>query len=292
MTSQYRGRFAPSPTGRLHRGSLVAAMGSWLDARAHDGVWLVRIEDVDPPRDIPGAAEDILRVLARLELTSDEPVVWQSTRDTAYEKALDTLREKGLLYGCACTRKEILARDAELGLPPGVYPGTCRNGTGGRPARALRFRLPDTTLGFTDRLCGYFEQNLPREAGDVVMKRADGLWAYQLACIVDDVASGVTDVVRGADLLDNTPRQIALIEALDAPVPRYLHLPLVLNDRKEKLSKQQGAVPLDETNLLGELEFAWTHLGFAPLGADSISAFWRAAVPLWRERFAKEADHG
>ena len=166
MTSQYRGRFAPSPTGRLHRGSLVAAMGSWLDARAHDGVWLVRIEDVDPPRDIPGAAEDILRVLARLELTSDEPVVWQSTRDDAYEKALDTLREKGLLYGCACTRKEILARDAELGLPPGVYPGTCRNGTGGRPARALRFRLPDTTLGFTDRLCGYFEQNLPREAGN------------------------------------------------------------------------------------------------------------------------------
>ena len=124
------------------------------------------------------------------------------------------------------------------------------------------------------------------------MKRADGLWAYQLACIVDDVESGVTDVVRGADLLDNTPRQIALIEALGGRVPRYMHLPLILNDRKEKLSKQQGAVPLDETNLLGELEFAWTHLGFAPLGADSISAFWRAAVPLWRERFAKEADHG
>ena len=267
-------------------------MGSWLDARAHDGVWLVRIEDVDPPRDIPGAAEDILRVLARLELVSDEPVVWQSTRDDAYEKALDTLREKGLLYGCACTRKEILARDAELGLPPGVYPGPCRNGPGGRPARALRFRLPDRTLGFTDRLCGHFEQNLPLEAGDVVMKRADGLWAYQLACIVDDVASGVTDVVRGADLLDNTPRQIALIEALDAPVPRYLHLPLVLNDRKEKLSKQQGAVPLDETNLPGELEFAWTHLGFPRLGADSIAAFWRAAVPLWRERFAKDPDHG
>ena len=292
MTSQYRGRFAPSPTGRLHRGSLVAAMGSWLDARAHDGVWLVRIEDVDPPRDIPGAAEDSLRVLARRELTSDEPVVWQSTRDAAYEKALDTLREKGLLYGCACTRKEILARDAELGLPPGVYPGTCRNGTGGRPARALRFRLPDTTLGFTDQLCGYFEQNLPREAGDVVMKRADGLWAYQLACIVDDVESGVTDVVRGADLLDNTPRQIALIEALGGRVPRYMHLPLVLNDRKEKLSKQQGAVPLDETNLPGELEFAWTHLGFPRLGADSIAAFWRAAVPLWRERFAKDPDHG
>ena len=267
-------------------------MGSWLDARAHDGVWLVRIEDVDPPRDIPGAAEDILRVLARLELVSDEPVVWQSTRDAAYEKALDTLREKGLLYGCACTRKEILARDAELGLPPGVYPGTCRNGTGGRPARALRFRLPDTTLGFTDRLCGYFEQNLPREAGDVVMKRADGLWAYQLACIVDDVESGVTDVVRGADLLDNTPRQIALIEALGGRVPRYMHLPLVLNDRKEKLSKQQGAVPLDETNLPGELEFAWAHLGFPRLGADSIAAFWRAAVPLWRERFAKDSDHG
>lgn len=285
LHAPYRGRFAPSPTGRLHRGSLVAALGSWLDARAHEGVWLVRIEDVDPPRDIPGAAEDILRVLGRIGLFSDEPVVWQSTRDELYEATLTTLREKGLLYGCACTRKEILERDRVLGLPPGVYPGTCRAGTGGRPVRMLRFRLPDRTLGFTDRWMGYFEQNLPREAGDVVMKRADSLWAYQLACIADDIAAGVTDVVRGADLLDNTPRQIALIEALGAPVPRYLHLPLVLNDRGEKLSKQQGATPIDEENLLGEIEIAWRHLGFEPLGADNIAAFLREAIPLWRERF-------
>lgn len=289
MASHYRGRFAPSPTGRLHRGSLVAALGSWLDARAHEGVWLVRIEDVDPPRDIPGAAEDILRVLGRMGLVSDEPVLYQSARDDFYESILERLREKERLYGCACSRKEIAARCAELGLPPGVYPGTCRNGTKGRPVRALRFRLPDTTVSFVDRYFGLFSQNLPKEAGDVVMKRADGLWAYQLACIADDIDAGVTDVVRGADLLDNTPRQIALIEALDAPVPEYLHLPLVLNDRGEKLSKQQGATPIDESDLLGELERAWVHLGFSRLGADSIPAFLNAAVPLWRERFGKSS---
>lgn len=281
----YRGRFAPSPTGALHAGSLVAAMASYLDARAHDGVWLVRIEDIDPPRDIPGAGEDILRTLAKLGLLSDEPVLWQHDRYDAYEKALAFLKAKGCVYGCACSRKEAAARATELGLAPGVYPGTCRHGTGGRPVRAIRFLTSSSPVRFTDRLCGPYEQNVERDVGDFVLKRADGLWAYQLAAITDDLAQGVTDIVRGADLLDNTPRQIELIRALEGDIPRYMHLPLVLNADGQKLSKQQGATALNPDDLKGEIERAWTHLGFESLGADTIDAFWKTAVPLWRERY-------
>ena len=284
--SSYRGRFAPSPTGALHAGSLVAAMASFLDARAHDGVWLVRIEDIDPPRDIPGAGEHIIRTLARLGLASDEPVLWQHDRHEAYQAALDRLIAQGRVYGCACSRKEVALRAAELGLPAGVYTGTCRLGTHGRPVRAMRFLTTSGTTTFTDRLCGDFTQDVEHEVGDFVLKRADGLWAYQLAAIVDDIHQGVTDVVRGADLLDNTPRQIQLIEALGAQAPRYMHLPLVLNPEGQKLSKQQGATPLDEDDPLGELERAWMHLGFDRLGADSIHAFWDAALPLWKSRHA------
>ena len=284
--SSYRGRFAPSPTGALHAGSLVAAMASFLDARAHDGVWLVRIEDIDPPRDIPGAGEHIIQTLGKLGLTSDEPVLWQHDRYDAYQTALDKLIAKGRVYGCACSRKEASQRAEALGLPPGVYPGTCRHGTGGRPARAMRFHTDSGSLAFVDRLCGSYAQDVEHEVGDFVLKRADGLWAYQLAAIVDDIHQGVTDIVRGADLLDNTPRQIQLIRALGAPVPRYMHLPLVLNPEGQKLSKQQGATPLDADNLLGELERAWTHLGFERLGADSVSAFWRTALPFWQAKYA------
>lgn len=259
-------------------------MASYLDARAHEGVWLVRIEDIDPPRDIPGAGEHIIRTLARLGLVSDEPVLWQHDRCGAYQTALDDLTAKGRVYGCACSRKEAALRAAELGLPSGFYPGTCRLGTNGRPVRALRFLTRPGATTFTDRLCGTFTQDVEHEVGDFVLKRADGLWAYQLAAIVDDIHQRVTDVVRGADLLDNTPRQIQLIRALGAPEPRYMHLPLVLNPEGQKLSKQQGATPLDETNPLGELERAWTHLGFARLGADTIDAFWRAAIPIWKAR--------
>lgn len=282
--SSYRGRFAPSPTGALHAGSLVAAMASYLDARAHEGVWLVRIEDIDPPRDIPGAGEHIIRTLAKLGLVSDEPVLWQHDRYGAYQTALDELTREGRVYGCACSRKEAALKAAELGLPAGVYPGTCRCGPNGRPVRALRFLTSSGETAFTDRLCGTFTQDVEHEVGDFVLKRADGLWAYQLAAIVDDIHQRVTDVVRGADLLDNTPRQIQLIRALGAPVPRYMHLPLVLNPEGQKLSKQQGATPLDDADPLGELERAWTHLGFARLGADTIDAFWRAALPLWKAR--------
>ena len=285
--STYRGRFAPSPTGALHAGSLVAAMASFLDARAHDGLWLIRIEDIDPPRDIPGAGEAILDTLFRLGLTSDEPVVWQHDRYDAYEAALAHLDTQGLVYGCACSRKEAAARAVASGLAPSVYPGTCREGTHGRPVRAIRFRTTADPITFTDRLCGVYTQNVEREVGDFVLKRADGLWAYQLAAITDDIEAGITDVVRGADLLDNTPRQIALIRALGGTVPRYCHLPLVLNHDGQKLSKQQGATPLNPDDLRGELERAWTHLGFPTLGADSITAFWRTALPLWQARFGQ-----
>ena len=287
--SQYRGRFAPSPTGQLHPGSLVAAMASCLDARAHDGVWLVRIEDIDPPRAIPGAGKSILETLARLGLTSDEPVLWQHDRSDAYQAALDRLTGQGRVYGCACSRKDIIARDAELGLLPGVYPGTCRGGTGGRPARASRFLVRSGVTAFTDRRCGPYSQDVEHAVGDFVLKRADGLWAYQLAVVADDLFQGVTHIVRGEDLIDNTPRQIQLREALGGAPFQYLHLPLVLNSDGEKLSKQQGAAPLNPDDLRGEIDRAWRHLGFPSLGADSIDAFWRAAVPLWAERFGDNA---
>ncbi len=286
----YRGRFAPSPTGRLHRGSLAAALASWLDARAHDGSWVLRIEDIDPPRDIPGAGEDIIRTLGRLGMTSDEPVVWQHARHGAYEAALKQLEARGFVFGCACSRKEISEAAARLGLSKNVYPGTCRTGTNGRPVRTLRFRVSNETVRFTDRWCGVFEQNVEAAVGDFVLKRADGFWAYQLAVVVDDSDAGITDIVRGSDLIDNTPRQILLYRALSVDgkttrTPRYMHLPLVLNDCGKKLSKQQGAVPLNDDNLLGELEIAFEHLGFPKIGADSIPAFYKAALPLWARKW-------
>ena len=284
----YCGRFAPSPTGPLHFGSLVCALASFLDARAHNGTWLIRIEDIDPPRDIPGADEAIIRTLTQLGMVSDIPVVWQSRRYELYEQALGKLSHQGLVYGCACSRKDIRAAAQALGLPEGVYPGTCRGGTDGREARAWRFRVPDREVTFVDRLAGPYTQNVEKAVGDFVLKRADGLWAYQLAVVVDDIFEGITDIVRGADLIDNTPRQCLLYEALGAPVPRYMHIPLVLNDRGEKLSKQQGATPLADDDLLGELERAFVHLGFERIGADSIEAFHREALRCWADRFAEE----
>lgn len=282
---RYCGRFAPSPTGPLHAGSLVAALASWLDARAQDGVWLVRMEDLDPPREVPGASQDILATLAAFGLTSDESVLWQSTRGEAYAEALERLAAGGHVYGCSCSRSEIAAAAAAAGLPPGVYPGTCRAGAHG-PIRALRFNVDDATVEFDDRWCGHVGQRLARDVGDFVVRRADGLWAYQLAVVVDDAAQGVTDVVRGADLLDNTPRQILLQRALGLPTPRYLHVPVVTSQAGEKLSKQTGARALDRRDVLAELERAWRHLGFAPLGADTLAAFHKHAVDAWRERWA------
>jgi glutamyl-Q tRNA(Asp) synthetase len=285
-TAGYRGRFAPSPTGALHDGSLVAALASWLDARAHNGVWLIRIEDLDPPREVSGATAQILDALAACGLVADEPPLLQSTRGELYRLALRRLQDAGLVYGCACSRTEVAAMHQRLGLAAHVYPGTCRNGTGGRAIRALRVRVPDETVGFADRACSWYSQNLARDVGDFVVRRADGPWAYQLAVVVDDDEQRISDVVRGADLLDNTPRQIWLQGVLGLATPRYLHVAVVTNAQGDKLSKQTGARALDTRRPLAELERAWRHLGFPGLGATGVDAFLRQATDLWRERWA------
>jgi glutamyl-Q tRNA(Asp) synthetase len=253
MAKVYTGRFAPSPTGLLHPGSLVAALASWLDARAHGGQWLVRIEDVDTPRCVPGADKTILQQLAACGLAPDGPVLWQSQRGDAYAAALETLLGKGWAYPCGCTRKEIEAPQTVARHSAAVYPGTCREGLGGKPARAWRLNVQavQTALGLPaitrwhDRRLGPQQQNVCEEVGDFVLRRADGLWAYQLAVVVDDDAQGITHVVRGQDLADNTARQIVLQTALGLPTPHYLHTSLVLGANSEKLSKQNGALALD-----------------------------------------------
>jgi glutamyl-Q tRNA(Asp) synthetase len=280
----YRGRFAPSPTGPLHAGSLVAALASWLDARANEGTWLVRIEDLDPPREVPGAAGEILATLADFGMVADEPVLWQSTRGAIYAQALAQLQARGAVYGCSCTRTEVAEAALAAGLAPAVYPGTCRAGAHGA-VRALRLNVDAAMVSFEDRWHGRLRQQLARDVGDFVVRRADGLWAYQLAVVVDDAAQGITDVVRGADLLDNTPRQILLQGALGLPTPRYLHVPLVLSAKGEKLSKQTGAAALDRGAVLQELECAWQHLGFGRMGANNLATFQKHAVDAWRERW-------
>ncbi len=239
----YAGRFAPSPTGPLHVGSLIAALASWLDARAAGGRWVVRIEDLDRPRCVPGAADDILRTLERLGLEWDGEVVYQSRRESLYKEAVEALR--GKTYWCGCTRREIA--DSSLGLAVDgahIYPGTCRRRTP-RQQRALRVKTSGDEICFDDRLQGPQRQVLDRDVGDFVLYRADGLFAYQLAVVVDDAAQGITDVVRGADLLDSTPRQIYLQQLLGLPAPRYLHVPVAVNAAGEKLSKQTGALPIE-----------------------------------------------
>lgn len=245
--SNYRGRFAPSPTGPLHFGSLVAAVGSYLDAKHHHGTWLVRMEDLDTPRCVPGAAEDILRTLETFGLHSDEPVIYQSQRTAAYEEALQQLQRSGTAYPCCCTRKEI-ADSALHGIEGFVYPGTCRNGMAHQratPAWRVRTDLVPSPVEFVDVLQGSISQNLEKEIGDFVVKRADGLFAYQLAVVVDDAFQNITHIVRGADLLASTPRQIYLQCLLGLPVPHYMHLPIAVNEAGEKLSKQTLAAPVD-----------------------------------------------
>ena len=239
----YTGRFAPSPTGPLHMGSLVAALASWLDARAAGGRWLVRIEDLDRPRCTPGAVDAILQTLHHAGLDWDGEITYQSERHVLYRRALARL--KGDTYWCGCSRREIA--DSSLGLAidgAPVYPGTCRAGTKGE-RRALRVRTRAEAVVFDDRVQGRQQQVLERDVGDFVVYRADGLFAYQLAVVVDDAEQGVTDVVRGADLLDSTPRQIYLQRLLAVPTPRYLHVPIVVDAAGEKLSKQTGAASVD-----------------------------------------------
>ena len=290
----YIGRFAPSPTGPLHAGSLVAALASWLDARAHGGRWLVRIEDVDTPRCVPGAAETILRQLAACGLLPDEEPVWQSRRGLLYRSALDQLVSEGLAYPCACSRKDIEQALAAQGHPHArhaelVYPGTCRAGLGGRPARAWRFKTAPGLVGWQDRRLGPQQQDVARDVGDFVLKRADGLWAYQLAVVVDDARQGVTQIVRGADLADNTARQILLQQALRLPTPGYLHTALVLGPNGEKLSKQNGAKPLDTSQSLRALNAAAQVLGLPEQQASPSQALatWQAH---WRDSYNLPGD--
>ena len=276
--SSYTGRFAPSPTGPLHAGSLVAALASYLDARTHSGHWLVRMEDVDQARCVPGADTEILRQLEICGLVPDATVVWQSQRGALYQAALAALVAKGWAYPCGCSRKDIEDAQAEQGVVRGrhsaaVYPGTCRSGLKGQTARSWRLntqlvlddlRLP-TPWVWQDRRLGSQQQDLATEVGDFILKRADGPWAYQLAVVVDDAAQGVTHIVRGQDLADNTPRQMLLQRALGLPSPAYLHTPLVLGLDGEKLSKQNGAQALDLSDPLKALNQAGQVLGLPPL---------------------------
>jgi len=258
-SSIYRGRFAPSPTGPLHFGSLVAAVGSYLDAKHHHGIWLVRMEDLDTPRCVPGAADDILRTLEAFGLHSDEPILYQSQRSTAYEEILLKLQTTDMVYPCCCTRKEI-ADSAVYGIEGPIYPGTCRKGIpSGREERAWRLRTNRQTIKFDDALQGHIKQVLETEIGDFVVKRADGLFAYQLAVVVDDAFQNITHIARGADLLASTPRQIHLQHLLGLSTPHYMHFPVAVNEAGEKLSKQTLAAPVDVSHpartLLHVLEF-------------------------------------
>jgi glutamyl-Q tRNA(Asp) synthetase len=280
---RYRGRFAPSPTGPLHFGSLVAAIGSFLDARHLIGSWLVRMEDLDRAREAPGAADAILRTLEAFGLHWDGPVVFQSARTGAYAEALDDLRGLGLIYPCGCSRSQIAAL-GRTGPEGPIYPGTCRAGLApGRSARSLRLVVAPGLVRCVDRIQGRMEQDIAAEIGDFVLRRADGVHAYQLAVVVDDAWQGITDVVRGADLTASTPRQILLQRALDLPTPAYAHLPLVLDNRGRKLSKSDAAAPVDPADPLPAALLALRHLRQAPPPGPpaDVAELWQWAIPAW-----------
>ena len=295
----YVGRFAPSPTGALHFGSLVAAFGSWLAARHAGGQWLVRVEDLDPPREIPGAAEAQLRALAGFGLEADGPVWWQSTRGDAYADALARLLADGIAFECRCSR-------ADLAAAGGVHRRCVANAErhGGASPPAIRLRVAaGCEIGFDDAVHGHVVQRVDLAVGDFVLRRADGPWAYQLAVVVDDAAQAVTDIVRGADLLHSTPRQILLQRALGLPTPRYLHLPLVVDDAGRKLSKSLAALPLDAADPVPALHAAWAVLGQAEgalagtagrdaLLAAAVRAFEPARIPHGPVPASAALQHG
>lgn len=281
----YRGRFAPSPTGPLHFGSLVAALASYLEARQQQGEWLLRMEDLDTPRNMPGVADAILRSLEAFGFEWDGPVVYQSERHDSYAAALARLQEDGLVYPCGCTRKEI-ADSAIHGIEGAIYPGTCRSGLPpGKTARAWRIRAENRTIGFDDAIQGHVAQNLARDIGDFVLKRADGFYAYQLAVVVDDADQGITHVVRGADLLDSTPRQIYLQQVLGLPAMHYAHIPVVLNAQGEKLSKQTQAAAVDDRQPATQLWQALDFLQQSPPAAirnAPLADIWQWADQNWQ----------
>lgn len=278
-----RGRFAPSPTGALHFGSLIAAVASRAQALAHGGEWFVRMEDLDRPREVPGAARALLDTLLALGLEWHGPVIYQSARTDVYEAALSRLADCGLVYPCGCTRSEIAAA-GPLGPEGPIYPGTCRNGLPpGREARALRLRTGPGKIRFRDLIQGAQLQDVALTAGDFVLRRADGIHAYQLAVVVDDAWQGIDQVVRGADLLLSTPRQILLQRALGLPSPIYAHVPLALDSAGRKLSKSLASAPVDPSDPLPTLRRAWSWLGQVPAPARcSVADFWTHAIAHWR----------
>ena len=283
----YRGRFAPSPTGELHFGSLLAALASCLEARSRGGEWLVRMEDVDAPRVVAGAAGSMLACLEAHGFVWDGETLWQSRRLDAYRAALDELRARGLAYGCACSRKEIAMSAKTRAIDGGLlYSGKCRHGTpSGRPPRAWRLRVEDADITFDDPIQGTVSQNLARDVGDFVLLRADGQFAYQLAVVVDDAFQGITHVARGADLLESTPRQIYLQRCLGYAAPDYLHVPVATNMAGEKLSKQTGAKALNLNPPAANLTRALGFLGQCPppeLARASVGAVWEWALENWK----------
>ena len=285
MTSRYRGRFAPSPTGPLHFGSLVAAVASYLEARSRGGEWLMRMEDLDTPRVVPGAADDILQALEACGMQWDGPVVYQSKRGDAYHAELHRLRGLGRVYPCACSRREI-ADSALSGIEGPVYPGTCRAGLPpAKTVRTWRINTRGAAIAFEDAVQGIVQQNVGTDIGDFVLLRADHVYAYQLAVVVDDAEQGITDVVRGADLLDSTPRQIYLQDLLKFARPKYCHVPVAVNAAGEKLSKQTRAAAIDYARPLQALMSTLRFLGQSPPGElddTNPNEFWQWAIGNWR----------
>lgn len=269
----YIGRFAPSPTGDLHFGSVVAALASYLDARKAKGQWLVRIEDLDPPREVAGSATAIIHDLQKWGMKADSAVLYQSQRSAAYQSACEQLLAKDLVYWCGCSRSEMPAT--------GVYPGTCSTGLPpGKKPRALRLRTPDHAIEFEDRIQGYMTHDLGKESGDYVIRRADGYFAYQLAVVVDDAYQKITDIIRGADLLDSTPRQIWLQKCLQLPTPNYAHVPVAALQNGQKLSKRTQSDPICNADPLLSLRLALQFLGHRPPVFDWQNT-WEWALENW-----------
>lgn len=282
----YRGRFAPSPTGELHMGSLVTAVASYLEARTCNGEWLIRVEDLDPPREVAGSAASILATLERCGFRWDGEIVRQSARTDAYAAALTDLVESGYAFPCACSRSEVQQRARRMGEEGPLYPGTCRNGLpAGRTERAVRLRAPEREVCFNDRLRGRICQDVANDVGDFVIRRADGFFAYQLAVVVDDAWQGVTDIVRGADLLSSTPRQAWLQRLLGLPAPGYLHIPLLLDANGNKLSKQAHSLPVDPGRPARALADALALLRQRPpraLATAGVDSVWEWALANWQ----------
>jgi glutamyl-Q tRNA(Asp) synthetase len=284
---EYTGRFAPSPTGPLHFGSMVTAVASYLSARQAEGKWLIRIDDLDRPRCVKGMDKIILDTLEASGMTWDDAITYQSNNNSLYEQALSSLREHKRVYPCSCTRREI-ADIAQTGTDGPIYPGTCRNGMpADKTERSTRFISPSQLIKIGDRIQPAMYQNLEKEVGDIVIKRADGLFAYQLAVVVDDHAQGITDIVRGCDLMDSTPRQVCLQQALGYSVPDYAHVPVVTYADGQKLSKQTLARPVNKDRLLSTLINVLEFLKQQPvaeLAEGDLGSFWKWAIENWDMR--------